>query len=154
MNGPVEVLGIPVPPGLLASWAGWLAPARQPFFLTAEEGVALGLETVTRAEVRLTPEGRDTFHEWNVTPEADRIAWLSEEDWLALSPVSRRALLRAQVRHGRGTVPPVRDFADLRPHLTGTRFVWWPSLMAPAVLTRVVAQGQLKCRRAEVSDAV
>ncbi|BDP42867.1 hypothetical protein DAETH_28360 [Deinococcus aetherius] len=150
------MLGIPVPPGLLDAWAGWLAPARQPFFLTAEEAERLGVGTVPRAEVSFPPAGRDTdtFALWFVRPEANRIAWLTEEDWLALPPASRRALLRAQVRHGRGAVPPVRDFADLLPHLTGTRFVWWPSLIAPAVLARAVAQGQLNCRRAEVPDAV
>lgn len=51
-------------------------------------------------------------------------------------------------------MPRVRDFADLLPQLIGTRFVWWPSLMSPAVLARAVTQGQLKCRRADVPENV
>lgn len=153
----MNVLGISVPPLLLERWAGWLAPARQPFFLTAEEVAVLGLETVPRAEVRLTPELRDTFHEWNITPHAERVAWLSEEDWGSLSPTARRRLLRAQVRHGRGGVARTRDFADLLPHLAGARFVWWPSLVSPLVLERVVSSGGLACQRdlvpGEVWDA-
>ncbi|MDL2344137.1 hypothetical protein QOL99_08225 [Deinococcus sp. MIMF12] len=62
--------------------------------------------------------------------------------------------MRAQGRHGRGAVPRVRDFADLLPHLTGPRFVWWPSLLSPAALARVVAQDQRACRRDEVPETV
>ncbi|WP_246580566.1 hypothetical protein [Deinococcus aestuarii] len=154
MAGSVEVLGIPVAPGLLGAWAGWLAPARQPFFLTAAEAQKFGVETLPRAEVRLTPEARDTFHTWSVPPEADRIAWLGGDDWRGLSPASRRALLRAQVRHRRGGVARTRDFADLLPGLEGTRFVWWPALVSPAVLARVVSLDTLACRRAEVPAEV
>ncbi|GBF05184.1 hypothetical protein DAERI_030350 [Deinococcus aerius] len=152
----MRVLNVPVPPDLLQTWAGWLAPARQPFFLTAAEADKLGLKTVPRAEEFFPPAGRDTdtFTLWFVLPEASQIAWLTEEDWLALPPSTRRALLGAQVRHGRGAVPRVRDFADLLPHLTGGRFVWWPSLLSPAVLARAVAQGQRECRGAEVPEVV
>ncbi|EYB68039.1 hypothetical protein DEIPH_ctg029orf0047 [Deinococcus phoenicis] len=79
--------------------------------------------------------------------------------WLAparqmLSPASRRMLLRAQAQYGRGGVPRVRDFADLLPNLTGGRFVWWPSLISPPVLTRVVSAGHPPCQQANVPEAV
>ncbi|MCP2014948.1 hypothetical protein L1280_002100 [Deinococcus sp. HSC-46F16] len=150
----MHVLNILVSPDLLGLWAGWLALERQPFFLTGEEVRALGLHAEPRAEARLTPEARDTFALWGVAPGADHVAWLTEEEWLALPTATQRALVRAQVRHGRGAVPHVRDFADLLPHLPGSRFVWWPSLLSPAVLARVVAQDQRACRRDEVPEHV
>lgn len=150
----MRVLNVPVPPGLLDQWAGWLAPARQPFFLTVAEAGALGLETVLRAEAHLTPEVRDTVHEWSVPPAADRVAWLTEEDWRDLSPTVRRGLLRAQVRHGRGGVARTREFADLLPGLGGARFVWWPSLVSPAALKRVVSAGGLACQREFILEEV
>lgn len=150
----MHALNIPVPPDLLREWARWLAPPRQPFFLTAVEGERLGLETGDRADLTLPAELRDTFALWNLRPEADRIAWLGEEGWRSLSPALRRALLRAQIRHGRGNMPRGRDFADLLPDPPGTRFVWWPSLITPAVLTRVVSLGYPPCQRANVPDSV
>ncbi|MBB5234968.1 hypothetical protein [Deinococcus budaensis] len=150
----MRVLNIPVAPHLLTAWAGWLAPERQPFFLTGEEARRLGLDTVPRAAATFTPEERDTLALWNVSGEADRIAWLREEQWNALPLATRRALLQAQVRHGRGAVPRVRDFADRLPGLEGSRFVWWPSLLSPAVLARVVAREGLDCQRAAVPEAV
>ncbi|GAA5512671.1 hypothetical protein Dcar01_01389 [Deinococcus carri] len=150
----MRVLNVPVPPGLPDAWAGWLAPARQPFFLTGEEAQALGLRAVLRSGVTFTPEQRDTYALWNLRPEADRVVWLGQEDWRALPPASRRALLRAQVRHGRAAVPRTRDFADLLPHLTGARFVWWPSLVSPAVLARVLSTGRPACQSQSVPAEV
>ncbi|MPY66809.1 hypothetical protein F8S09_08920 [Deinococcus sp. SDU3-2] len=150
----MHVLNIPVPQDLLTAWRTWLAPERQPFFLTGEEARGLGLRTVPRAEARFTPEERDTFALWRVAPGADHVTWFTEAEWLSLSPASRRALVQAQVRHGRGAVPRIRDFADLLPHLPGSRFVWRPSLLSPAVLARVVAQDQRTCQRAEVPERV
>lgn len=150
----VHLLNISVSPRVLISWAGWLAPERPPFFLTGEEARALELHAEARAEARFTPEERDTFALWGVGPGADHVARLTEEEWWTLPPAARRALVRAQVRHGRGAVPRTRDFSDLLPDLTGPRFVWWPSLLSPAVLERVVAQDQRACRRAEVPEAV
>jgi hypothetical protein len=89
-----------------------------------------------------------------LTPEADQVAWLTEEDWHALAPAYRRTLLRAQIKHGRGAIPRVRDFADLLPGLTGTRFVWWPSLVSPAALARVVSEGRPACQREGVPESV
>lgn len=155
MKPPVtHVLNVPVSSDLLNSWAEWLAPPRPPFFLTSREAGRLGLETRPRGELALSPEERDTFALWNVSPEADRVARLGEAEWKSLSASSCHALLRAQVRHGRGAVPRVRDFSDLLPGLTETRFVWWPSLVTPAVLARVVAQDGLDGQRAAVPGAV
>ncbi|BBN93823.1 hypothetical protein DEIGR_102697 [Deinococcus grandis] len=120
----MNVLNIPVDAALLAAWRGWLAPARQPFYLTAAEAEALGLDTVPRAGLTLTPEERDTITEWNIAPGADRVAWLTLADVDALPPASRRALLRAQVRHGRGNVPLGRAFPELG--LPPGRFLWRP----------------------------
>jgi len=64
----LNVLNIPVDPALLAAWRGWLAPARQPFYLTAAEADALGLDTVPRDGLTLTLEARDTITEWNIAP--------------------------------------------------------------------------------------
>lgn len=69
----MNVLNIPVDAALLAAWRGWLAPARQPFYLTAAEAEALGLDTVPRAGLTLTPEERDTITEWNIAP--GRTGW-------------------------------------------------------------------------------
>ena len=62
----IGVVNVPVPDGLRASWRGWLAPPRQPFFLTAGEAAALALPTLARAEVHLTPEERDTNAVWGM----------------------------------------------------------------------------------------
>lgn len=150
----MNVLNIPVSPALLDAWRGWLAPARQPFYLTAAEAERLALPTLARASVTLTPEERDTLTEWNVAAVADRVAWLIPADLGALSPAARRELLRAQVRHGRGNVPLGARFADLRPDLPAGRFLWRPEDLTGVVLARVISQGARPCRRQEVPDAV
>ncbi|GGS32737.1 hypothetical protein [Deinococcus knuensis] len=150
----MNVLNIPVSPALLDAWRGWLAPARQPFYLTEAEARRLDLPTLARASVTLTPEERDTFTLWNVAPVAERLAWLTPADVDALTPAARRELLRAQVRHGRGNVPLGARFADLRPGLPAGRFLWRPGDLTGAVLARLIGQGARSCRRQEVADAV
>lgn len=148
----MNVLSIPVDAALLAAWRGWLAPARQPFYLTAAEAEALGLDTVSRAGLTLTPEERDTVTEWNISALADWVAWLTLSDVDALPPGARRALLRAQVRHGRGNVPLGRAFPELG--LPLGRFLWRPEQLTAGVLARVVAAGGVPCQRAEVPPGV
>lgn len=153
----MNVLNIPVDTARLAAWRGWLAPARQPFYLTGAEAdalglEALGLETVPRDGLTLTPEARDTILAWNIAPGADRVARLTLADVDALPPASRRALLRAQVRHGRGNVPLGRAFPDLG--LPPGRFLWRPEQLTAGVLARVVAASGLPCQRSEVPPEV
>ncbi|WP_418514546.1 hypothetical protein [Deinococcus sp. RM] len=148
----MNVLNIPVDDALLAAWRGWLAPARQPFYLTGAEADALEIETVPRAGLTLTPEECDTVTEWNISALADRVAWLTLAAVDALPPASRRALLRAQVRHGRGNVPLGRAFPDL--DLPPGRFLWRPGQLTAGVLARVVAASGLPCQRAEVPPEV
>lgn len=150
----MNVLNIPVSPALLDAWRGWLAPARQPFYLTDAEARRLALPTLARASVTLTPEERDTFTEWNVSPVAERLAWLTPADLDALAPAARRELLRAQVRHGRGNVPLGAPFADLRPGLPAGRFLWRREDLTGAVLARLIGRAGRACQRREVSDAV
>ncbi|MDR6220544.1 hypothetical protein [Deinococcus soli (ex Cha et al. 2016)] len=148
----LNVLNIPVDAAMLAAWRGWLAPARPPFYLTAAEADALGLDTVPRDGLTLTPEARDTITEWNIPPLADRVAWLTLADVDALPPGSRRALLRAQVRHGRGNVPLGRAFPELG--LPPGRFLWRPGQLTAGVLARLVAASGVPCQRAEVPPEV
>lgn len=150
----MHVLNIPVSPDLLRRWRSWLAPPRQPFFLTPAEADALGLDTHPRAGAPLTPEERDTFTVWNVPAQADRVAWLSLEEWDALPPARRRTLLHAQVRHGRGNLPLRRQFAPLLPEPLPARFLWRPGWLTPAVLARIVSDDRPACQRAGVPEQV
>lgn len=63
----MHVLDIPVSPDLAERW---LAPARQPFYLTDAGPEWLGLETVT-----FTSEDRDPFMDLKVGAVADRVMW-------------------------------------------------------------------------------
>lgn len=150
----ISVVNVPVPNGLKASWRGWFAPPRQPFFLTAGEAAALALPTLPRAEVHLTPEERDTNAVWGMAREANRVAWLTPADWSTLGPRLQREVLRVQERHRRGNVPRRRDFADLLPGLPEARFLWTPELLTDAVLARVVANGGPACQKPQVPESV
>ena len=148
----MRVLNIPVSPDLLARWADWLAPPMQPFFLTEAEASALGLSTVALADWQRTPELRDTFALWSLSDAADRVALLSEEDWNSLSATVRRRLVHLQVQHGRGNLPHAKAFPDLWPQRG--RFVWWPSMLTPAVVARAVAGESQACQREQVPPTV
>lgn len=150
----MRVLNIPVTPELTQRWRGFLAPERQPFYLTAAEAERLALDTVPRREAGLTPEERDTFWAWNVASEADRVAWLSRGGFAVLSASTRRELLRLQVRHGRGNVPLGQHYVDLLPELGPGRFLWEAEQLTPAVLARVLAGKERPCRREKVPETV
>ncbi|PNY81401.1 hypothetical protein [Deinococcus koreensis] len=150
----MHVLNIPAPPALLGRWRSWLAPPRQPFFLTRAEADALALDTLARADARLTPEERDTFTAWNVSAQADRVAWLTLDEWDALPPPRQRTLLHAQLRHGRGNLPLRRQYAGLLPAPVPARFLWRPEWLTPAVLARLVSDGRPACRRADVPEPI
>ncbi|WP_233554625.1 hypothetical protein [Deinococcus cavernae] len=150
----VDVLNIRVPASLAAQWRAWLAPRRQPFFLTAGEEERLGFPCLPRAEAAWTEVERDTFTVWRITQDADRVAWLTWNDWDALSPSVQRELLRLQVRHGRGNVPLGRHYADLLPGLPAERLLWRPEHLTPEVLARIVAADGQACQRAQVPQRV
>lgn len=152
--GGMRVLNISVSEALLAQWRSRLAPPHQPFFLTEAEAEHLGLPTLPRAEVEFALEERDTYTLWKVPREVDRVAWLSVAEFGGSSAAQRQALLQIQVRHGRGNLPRRRDYADLLPHLTQTRFLWMPELLTPAVLTRIVSAQAQACQREQVPQGV
>ena len=147
-----RILNIPIDAALLARWSGWLAPERQPFFLTVDEAKAYGL--AAEAHPDFTPEQRDTFQLWNVS--APLVARLDEAAFLALPATLRRELVEAQLRHKRGAVAQAglwRDVVDT----DEAHFVWWPSTLAgreALVFTRLLAEERLPCRHAEVPEAV
>lgn len=89
-----EVLGIGIDDHLLALWRSWYSPARQPFPV---DGLAPGVSAhVPVHDGRTTAEWRDTFFLYHGT-----WTWLSEEEFAALPPAARRALLsrrRARMR--------------------------------------------------------
>ena len=157
----MDVLGIEVEASVARHWAGWLAPARQPFFLTAAEAAELGLAPEIPAH-DLSPELRDTYEVWNLAKDLE-VVWLDEDSFHAQPRDVRAELVRAQVRHGRGAVPTITDWADildpqvLREQADGDRFVWWPTLVEPhldAVLKRVVSEWQLPCQRMLVPEEI
>ncbi|MEU4294165.1 hypothetical protein AB0E63_38600 [Kribbella sp. NPDC026596] len=153
----MDVLGIDVDATLVRRWVGWLAPTCQPFFLTAAEVVDLGLKP-DHPTHDLQAELRDTYEVWNLA-EGLEVVWLDEQEFHAQPSDVRARLVRAQVRHRRGAVPTISDWADildaqvLHKQADGYRFVWWPTLVEPqfdAVLKRVVSDGQLPCQRTSV----
>jgi hypothetical protein len=158
----VDILGIEVETSLMRRWADWLAPTCQPFFLTAAEAAELGLSSSGGLVDDLSPELRDTYETWNLAKDLE-VVWLDEDAFHALPPDGRAGLILAQVRHGRGAVPSVTDWADifdaqgLREQADGHRFVWWPSLVEHhlgIVFERVFGEWQLPCQRMAVPEEV
>lgn len=155
----MDILGIEVETALVRRWAAWLAPACQPFFLTAAEAAELGLIPERRAD-DLSPELRDTYEVWNLAKDLETV-WLDEDAFHTQPRDVRARLVRAQVGHGRGAVPSVSDWTDifnaqvLCEQADADRFVWWPTLVEPHlhdVLRRVVSESQLPCQRTLVSE--
>ena len=91
----MDVLGIEVETSLARRWAGWLAPARQPFFLTAAEAAELGLAPELPPH-DLSAELRDTYEVWNLAHGLE-VVWLDDEGF-TLS----RSDVRAGARRGAG----------------------------------------------------
>ncbi|WP_405058680.1 hypothetical protein OG474_38955 [Kribbella sp. NBC_01505] len=152
----LTVLGIDVPPALLDKWVDWLAPDEQPFFLTPQQAADWGFEDNGREP---NPEDRDTFHTYAVDSTATVIVWLTEAQFAALDKPLRAQLVRAQVRHDRGSVPTVRKWQgllgpELRAQADGHRFVWWKSLLvehAAEILPVIVSEDLGASRHAEVT---
>ncbi|WP_237427106.1 hypothetical protein [Deinococcus xianganensis] len=120
----LNVLNIPVDDALLAAWCGWLAPARQPFYLTGAEADALEIETVPRDGLTLTPEERDTVTEWNIARLADRVAWLTLSDVEPCRPRPAGRCCARRCATGGGTsrwAAPSRSWACRRGVSCGAR---------------------------------
>jgi hypothetical protein len=158
----VDVLGIEVEPALVRRWVGWLAPACQPFFLTAAEAAELGLPSKAGRVDALEPELRDTYETWNLAKDLE-VVWLDEDAFHAQPPDVRARLVLAQARHGRGAVPSIADWVDvldaqvLREQADGHRFVWWPTLVEhhlESVFQRVFSEWQLPCQRMAVPEEI
>src|SRR5215813_10632195 len=150
----MRILNVDVPVDLRDRWVAWLAPARQPFYLTSAQVAAWGLAAGERPA---DPQLRDTYALYDVKPGLD-VVWLHETAFHALPRPVRGGIVRAQVDHGRRAVPTVRGYADLldaRAQADGHRFVWWPSMVTNAVLERfVVDDGGPASGHGEVPEAV
>ena len=159
-----SILGITVADDLFARWAGWMAPAAQPFFVDDPDEWPAGVDV----DGTLTPELRDTFRVWRID-DGRHMLWLDEPRFSQFDRQHRARLVRAQVKHRRGAVPTVRAWAAVlgpeattrvRAQADGHRFVWWPSLLdgldgrAAEVVARFVDDGTLAhSRHDEVSAA-
>lgn len=152
----MEVAGIAVPPSLRRAWVSWLAPERQPFFVSSTAGLprSLGADH--------TPELVDTFWLWR-DRRPRRAVWLDEASFMALPRQARAALVREQRAARRGAVLPVRRWADLldasalREQADGHRFVLWPSLVdgvEDAVVERFIEDDVCVSRHDAVSEEV
>ncbi|WP_152365640.1 hypothetical protein [Microlunatus speluncae] len=119
-----RVLGINVSTDLLERWRGWFAPEVQPF--STERLVGLDPELVPAGRrVKPTLEVRDTF--WFYS--GNRI-WLTEPEFAELPLKIKRALLFK--REATGRLRELSPSAQRRvgAHLTDTRIVWWPTVLA------------------------
>lgn len=152
----VSMLGIDVGEDLLRSWAAWLAPEVQPFFVESLSPWPAGVDGPSV----LSAEQRDTYELWNLD-RTQKVLWLDESRFAAMPRADRAALVRLQARSHRGAVPAVRRWSDLfdaavlRSQADGHRFVWWPSHLdsrAAEVLRRVVSTESLASRHQEVSE--
>jgi hypothetical protein len=152
----IRVLGIEVSTALLEFWIDWLAPERQPFYVSARQAAAWELPLDdTEPDKQL----RDTYSSYNVDGSL-LSAWLNEATFMELPRKTRAELVRAQVTHERASVPTVRAWRDvLGPSISqqadGHRFVWWKSVLrdaAEVVLPRVISQDLGPSRHGEVKS--
>ena len=154
MTSPVEVLGIEVPPTLLARWTTWFAPESQPFAVPSSHVLAHAGRLFEPLD---EPEVRDTFELYSA-PESTVLRSFTNEEFAALPRAIRSDLVRAQVTHGRAQVPTVRAWQSLRDEgiaeqADGHRFVWWPALQHGRerdVLVPYVEEGRRASRHGEV----
>lgn len=149
------MLGIDVPDELVAQWVLWFAPERQPFVVACDD------ELAGSTDAGLTPELRDTF-ELYVVPAGQRLAWLTEAEFMLLPRADRSRLVRAQIHHERAVVPSVRAWVSrvgnrVRAQADGHRFVWWPPLVAGherTVLFDYVREGRRPSQHHQVPRSI
>ncbi|WP_112247363.1 hypothetical protein [Kribbella monticola] len=154
----MRVLGIEVSPELFNSWIDWLAPDRQPFYVTSKQAAAWSLPL---DPAKPDKQLRDTYQTYNLDSRLKSV-WLDEATFMALPRKTRAELVRAQVTHERSEVPTVRAWREvLGPEIAqqadGHRFVWWKSVLrdfAREVLPRVVGEDLGPSRHREVPKAV
>jgi hypothetical protein len=153
----IEVAGIALSGELLLRWVDWLAPDRQPFYVTARQAAEWELPLSGEEP---DPQLRDTYHSYAIDGRL-RCAWLPEIAFSAFPRKVRAGLVRAQVVHERGAVPAVRAWREvlgdeIRDQADGHRFVWWKSLLREpeALLPRVVSAEIGVSRHAEVGADV
>jgi hypothetical protein len=94
----MRILDVDVPADLRDRWVAWLAPERQPFYLTSAQIGECGL---IAGERPTDPQLRDTYTLYDVTPGLD-VVWLDKAAFDALPGPIRAGIVRAQVDHGRG----------------------------------------------------
>ena len=116
----VDVLGIAIPPDLLARWRKAFSPVLQPF-RTARLGAD---HTELGRQHEPTLDVCDTFHVYG-----DGWTWLEESEFNDLSLGVRRTLLFDRPATGRMRDVPVRARGLAAAHRTDSRVVWWPSLL-------------------------
>lgn len=146
------VLGIEVAPELVEQWVGWLAPDRQPFLVDPQDPLAEAVGTQCPLELV------DTFELYALGRRKLSLAWLTEQEFMAMPRSQRADLVRSQVRLGRAAVPTVAAWLEVtgeavRAQADGWRFVWWPSLLSghePAVLAAFVTNDRLQSRHKQV----
>jgi cell wall-associated NlpC family hydrolase len=151
----VRILDIPVSAALLRNWVDWLAPDKQPFYLTAKQLRSWKLQ---QDDTLPDPNLRDTYRTYHLDRRLRRV-WLDEAAYMELPQATRAGLVRAQVVHERGAVPSVRRWrgvldAGISRQADGHRFVWWKSLLrgsrAGEVLAHVVSEDLGPSRHREV----
>jgi hypothetical protein len=136
----------------------WLAPDKQPFYVTARQ---LKTWKLQQDDTEPDPNLRDTYRTYNLDSRL-RSVWLDEETFMSLPPATRAGLVRAQVVHERAAVPSVRrwrgvlDAAEIKSQADGHRFVWWKSLLrgahAAEVLPDIVSEDLHPSRHREVKS--
>ncbi|WP_328323651.1 hypothetical protein OHA70_31300 [Kribbella sp. NBC_00382] len=151
----MRVLDIPVSPVLLKNWVDWLAPDKQPFYVTAKQ---LRSWKLPQDDTEPDPNLRDTYRTYNLESRL-RSVWLDEAGFLSLPQATRAGLVRAQVVNGRDAVPSVRRWREvlgleIKSQADGHRFVWWKSLLqgsrAAKVLPAIVSEDLHPSRHREV----
>ncbi|GAB2600651.1 hypothetical protein [Kribbella endophytica] len=152
-----DVAGIALSDELLQRWVDWLAPERQPFYVTARQAAEWELPLSDEEPDR---QLRDTYLSYAVDGRL-RCSWLSESAFSAYPKKVRAGLVRAQVVHERGAVPTVRAWRgvlgdEIREQADGHRFVWWKSLLRHPVdvLPRLVSEDIGVSRHREVPVGV
>jgi hypothetical protein len=123
-DGMRKVLGIPVDDQLIERWRGWYSPQYQPFRVDLlEEQLAASVPTRALTE---TPEWRDTFFMY-----AGEWTWLAEEEFRALGPETRWALMDIR-RRGSGTKPSPVWPSELRKRGDGPLIRWIEAGVRPS----------------------